>query len=96
MSLSVSNGGIGQSPAISRINRLAPEHESRNIIQKMRRAAHLVETRAGFSGQRTERRRLWNPSVPIGQTPHYPPAELSIHSLAQRISNMTTNMLEER
>ena len=81
MSLSVSNGGIGSSPAISRIQRLTTEIESGNIAINMRRVVQIVETRAG----NTSNKRLWNPFIPASLNPVYPVAESDIGSLTQRI-----------
>jgi len=69
MSLVAGNGGVGQSPAISRINRLTPEWKSRENILKMRRVAELVETRACDDVKRAVQKRLWSLSAPIGINP---------------------------
>jgi len=91
MSLSVGNGGIGQSPAISRINRLSPEKESDAIAYKMRQVVQPVETRAKSIGNenRLGLEKLWTPSIPAGIKPFYPDVRLNIQPLSKRVEMLT-------
>jgi hypothetical protein len=96
MSLSVKNGGIGKSPAISRINRLSPEKESKEIAKNMRRAvqpmqAHTMAltSETGISGH------LWDPSVSPSLNPCYPAVSLKADQFKSCASAMIETPLEE-
>ena len=88
MSLSVRNGGIGKSPAISRISRLSPQKESEAITKKMHQSVQQKETRAnigeGASGLSTAN--IWIPSVPAAINPCYPSTEVNLMSLNACVS----------
>ncbi|MDR0469907.1 MAG: hypothetical protein LBH09_08040 [Peptococcaceae bacterium] len=93
MSLSVKNGGIGKSPAISRISRLAPEKESKAIAHSMRQVVQPVETRplSIGGGARLEMEQIWNSLAPVALNPHYPTEKLNVHSLTEHILTLTSD-----
>ena len=88
MSLSVKNGGIGKSPAISRINRLSPEKETRAITEKMRRVIDVTETRAlpAQNKIKQEPYNVWRPAASVGLHSYYPTIKRKANALSRHMT----------
>ena len=97
MSLSVKNGGIGKSPAISRVTRLSPKETSKAITKDMLRSVKQKETRAktgkgsiirpGAASLSSGEKDLWNPLVPAALNPCYPKSDIRIDPLIACVSD---------
>ena len=97
MSLSVKNGGIGKSPAISRMTRLSPEETSKKIAEEIQRNVKQKETRAktgkgsiirpGAASVSKSTTGLWNPLAPAALNPCYPGSGIKIESLTACVSD---------
>ena len=98
MSISVGNGGIGQNPAISRINHLSPEKELKAITYKMRQIVQPVETRTLTTDERTQMgsNDLWKHAIPASQNPYYPPVKLNIRLLTGLVSTIVNKKTTQR
>jgi len=97
MSLSVSNGGIGKSPAISRLNRFSPKKESKMISENMRSYIQPKKTRSLSlsSDIRVGSEKLWNPSASPSLSPYYPATKLNVTSFKTSVSNMVLQPMKE-
>ena len=97
MSLSVKNGGIGRSPAISRVTRLSPEETSKTITEEMLRNVRPKETRAeegkgsiikpAAASLSPDTANLWDPLIPAALSPCYPISDMRIESLIACVSD---------
>ncbi len=97
MSLSVKNGGIGKSPAISRLNRFSPKKESKMISGNMRQYIQPRETSAlSISNEiRAESNALWNTTAPLALKPCYPVTKVNMSSFKVCVSNMVLQPTKE-
>jgi len=95
MPLSVTNGGIGKNPAISRVNRFSPEKESKAIISSMRSIVAHKDTSVLIDNSRSVVDDLWNPSVPISLDPCYPVTNLKANPLKKSFSAVLDQSTKE-